>query len=148
MPCPDSTGKIPFSLVLAFWNNPNILGMDGPVISASRTATECPFSLIDAVSKEVTRDFPTPPFPLTTPMTFFICEPVPDSSISFFGSLRSEHSLPHSLQLLEHSFDPLVSSHFHYRHSHAYPHRNDALHMYAHDHDVCNVHPDYTPDFH
>ena len=50
---------------------PNALGIDGPVISASRIPTLAPVARIRHAIKEVTKDFPTPPLPLTTPMTFF-----------------------------------------------------------------------------
>ena len=52
----------------------NALGIDGPVISASRIATFFPFLLEEEASIAVTEDFPTPPFPLTIPITFFTLE--------------------------------------------------------------------------
>ena len=54
--------------------------MDGPVISASSTAELYPFLEKIAASLEVTKDLPTPPFPLTIPITRFT-EP------SFFKSI-------------------------------------------------------------
>lgn len=50
---------------------PNILGMEGPVMSASNTAVLKPRLLVAEAIMEVTRDLPTPPLPLTMPMTFF-----------------------------------------------------------------------------
>ncbi|OQA05218.1 MAG: hypothetical protein BWY65_02427 [Firmicutes bacterium ADurb.Bin373] len=49
---------------------PNILGKLGPVISASSAPTSKPFFLKPAASSDVTEDFPTPPFPLITAITF------------------------------------------------------------------------------
>ena len=51
---------------------PKNLGIDGPVISASRTPTLYPFldNIVDMIP--VTVDLPTPPFPLITPITFLI----------------------------------------------------------------------------
>ena len=49
---------------------PNAFGIDGPVISASRIAVCFPMLFIFTAISAVTRDFPTPPFPLTTPITF------------------------------------------------------------------------------
>ena len=49
---------------------PKALGIEGPVISASKTAAWYPLLAILTASIAVTRDFPTPPFPLTTPITF------------------------------------------------------------------------------
>ncbi len=51
---------------------PKTFGIDGPVISASKTAVLKPFLFIKTARREVTSDFPTPPFPLTTPITFLI----------------------------------------------------------------------------
>ena len=78
-----STGKIPSSLPFAFCLRPKAFGIEGPVISASRIATFLPFLLALTASREVTRDFPTPPLPETTPITFLMSE-------SLFGiALRS-----------------------------------------------------------
>ena len=54
---------------------PNILGMDGPVTSASRMPTLAPRRESSRARMPVTRDFPTPPLPETTPMTFLITQP-------------------------------------------------------------------------
>ena len=48
---------------------PNSFGIDGTVISASRTPTEYPSRLMATAERDVTKDFPTPPLPLTTAMT-------------------------------------------------------------------------------
>ena len=53
---------------------PNVLGMDGPVMSASRMATFLPRFCISLASRLVTRDLPTPPLPDTTPMTCLMFE--------------------------------------------------------------------------
>ena len=50
---------------------PKAMGIEGPVISASRMAVWWPLRFMLTASMEVTRDLPTPPFPLTMPMTFF-----------------------------------------------------------------------------
>ena len=50
---------------------PKALGIDGPVISASRIPTLAPVARMRQAIRDVTKDFPTPPFPLTTPITFF-----------------------------------------------------------------------------
>ena len=68
----ESTVSIPSSLPVALSVTPNIWGMDGPVISASMIPTDIPFFCASEASKAVVSDFPTPPFPLTTPITFFI----------------------------------------------------------------------------
>ena len=44
-------------------------GMEGPVMSASRIAARLPARAVALASRPVTRDLPTPPLPLTTPMT-------------------------------------------------------------------------------
>jgi hypothetical protein len=48
--------------------------MDGPVMSASRTAVLKPSFVMATASIEVTVDLPTPPLPLTTAMTFLTCD--------------------------------------------------------------------------
>jgi hypothetical protein len=49
---------------------PNDLGIEGPVISASSTAQALPLACIALASIDVTSDLPTPPLPLTMPITF------------------------------------------------------------------------------
>ena len=63
-------GSMPSSVPCARPVIPNIFGMDGPVMSASRMAVENPLRCIITASEEVTIDLPTPPLPLTIPMTF------------------------------------------------------------------------------
>src|SRR5690554_2655812 len=70
IPVPVLLGNKPSSVPLALPVIPNALGIEGPVISASRTAAWWPFLLAVTASIDVTRDLPTPPFPLTTPITF------------------------------------------------------------------------------
>lgn len=64
-------GSRPISVALAFPCSPKALGIDGPVISASKTAVFLPAFCMAAAKSEVTIDFPTPPLPLTIPITFF-----------------------------------------------------------------------------
>ena len=64
-----STGYIPASLPMAFSARPNARGMEGPVMSASRTAVFIPRLRASTASMEVTMDLPTPPLPLATPIT-------------------------------------------------------------------------------
>ena len=82
---------------MAFSVMPNILGMEGPVISASSTADFLPRAATAEASMEVTRDLPTPPLPLTTPITL----PTRLNSLrfSFCIALREAQSL--WLQLLQ-----------------------------------------------
>ena len=87
-------GKIFLPLLIAGVCTPNILGMDGPVTSASSIAALSPlFAAADASIAE-TDDLPTPPLPLTTPMTFFM---LPCSA--FCGRERDAQSSPHDAQL-------------------------------------------------
>ena len=66
-----SAGIIPSSQPIALSRTPNIFGMDGPVISASRIAVFFPFRAESVAISPVTRLFPTPPLPLITAITFF-----------------------------------------------------------------------------
>ena len=54
---------------------PKDLGIEGPVMSASRTAQLWPRRCISDAIRDVTRDLPTPPLPLTTAMTFLTLAP-------------------------------------------------------------------------
>ena len=74
IPPRDFTGISPISLAYAFSWMPKALGMEGPVISASMTAEWYPFFCMEEASREVTRDFPTPPLPLTTAITFLMLD--------------------------------------------------------------------------
>ena len=49
---------------------PKLSGIEGPVISASRIAVLKPSLQTLLARRDVTRDFPTPPFPLTIQITF------------------------------------------------------------------------------
>ena len=62
---------VPASLHVALSLSPKDLGIDGPVISASSIAVFLPSLAALTASIEVTRDLPTPPFPLTTAIIFF-----------------------------------------------------------------------------
>ncbi len=84
-----SHGKIPASSPLALSWIPYIFGTDGPVTSASRIPTANPCSRIIRASDAVTIDLPTPPLPLTTAITFLICEN------AFAGCLISSGLLLH-----------------------------------------------------
>ena len=60
---------VPSSLQVALPERPKDLGIDGPVISASRMAVLRPDWRALTARSEVTSDFPTPPLPLTTAIT-------------------------------------------------------------------------------
>ena len=62
---------MPLSSAWAAPVRPYIFGMEGPVMSASRIPTLYPLAAIAFAREPVTKDFPTPPLPLTTPITFF-----------------------------------------------------------------------------
>lgn len=70
---------------------PNAFGIEGPVISASNTAVWYPFLWNWTASIEDTIDFPTPPFPLTIPITLRIVLFACGFSKKLFGS-RLEQS--------------------------------------------------------
>lgn len=84
---------MPFSSPIARSVIPKALGIDGPVTSASRIAVLKPFFWKLTASIEETIDFPTPPLPLITPMTFFILLSLCGGSIKLFGSLLSQFAL-------------------------------------------------------
>ncbi len=75
-------GYIPFSSAVARPFKPKHFGMLGPVMSASSIPTEHSRRRRVVASIEVTRDLPTPPLPLTTPITFFTL------LNAFWGSIR------------------------------------------------------------
>ena len=54
---------------------PKDFGMEGPVMSASSTAQLKPRRCISEAIRQVTRDLPTPPLPLTTAITFLTLAP-------------------------------------------------------------------------
>ena len=69
MPVVVTAGTMPSSVAPSMPCTPKALGMLGPVISASSIAVERPRRRIATAIMEVTSDLPTPPLPLTTPMT-------------------------------------------------------------------------------
>ena len=71
MPVVLAAGRMPSSEASSWPFTPKALGMDGPVTSASSMATLWPRLRSSTLIRLVTRDLPTPPLPLTTPMTFF-----------------------------------------------------------------------------
>ncbi|MPN47956.1 hypothetical protein SDC9_195560 [bioreactor metagenome] len=75
------TGIIYVSFPVALFLRPKALGIEGPVISASSMAVRWPLLFIKTASIEVISDFPTPPFPLTIPITFLML-------LSSFGSTK------------------------------------------------------------
>ena len=76
-----SLGRIPPSGAASqIPERPNAFGMDGPVTSASMMPTERPRRRSSTAASSVTSDLPTPPLPLTTPITF------PTMLIALIGS--------------------------------------------------------------
>ena len=69
MPLAVCAGTMPSASAVSGFVMPNVLGMDGPVTSASRMPTLKPFFCIWLAKRLVTSDLPTPPLPETTPMT-------------------------------------------------------------------------------
>ena len=69
-----SAGRISSPVPFAVSWIPYIFGIEGPVMSASRMPTENPCSRMILARDAVTMDLPTPPFPLTTAITFPIRE--------------------------------------------------------------------------
>ena len=67
---------------------PKAVGIDGPVMSASSTATLSPRFAAPTASSSVTRLFPTPPLPLITATTRFTCD------FAFAATLKSCLSHP------------------------------------------------------
>ena len=98
MPEGVSTVFKPSSSALARSVTPNIFGIEGPVISASMIPTLFPALCAYAASSEVVKDFPTPPLPLTTAITFLIDDFLCGSfkKLSFF--CLSEQLLPQDEQ--------------------------------------------------
>ena len=66
-------------------DSPKARGIEGPVMSESRIAVERPLCCALVASSEVTSDLPTPPLPLTTPISLPTL--VPSCSCSYCGSL-------------------------------------------------------------
>ena len=100
MPLSVWAGKMPSMSATTCPVMPNVLGMDGPVTSASRMPTLKPRFCIWLASRLVTSDLPTPPLPLTTAMTclMLLCASV--GSVVGPCSVRSPQpatpQLPHS----------------------------------------------------
>ena len=86
MPPSETAGMMLTPSLMAFSWTPNIFGIEGPVTSASRMPTVLPALFAAIARSPVTRDLPTPPLPLTTPMTFFTLEPAFIGSEKSFGS--------------------------------------------------------------
>ncbi len=74
-PPPLSAGTMPVSRASRHSLTPNALGIEGPVMSASRIAALLPALDRAEASSAVTVDLPTPPLPDTTAIAFFTCEP-------------------------------------------------------------------------
>ena len=66
-----SAGMMPSSVPESCWQTPKARGMEGPVMSASKMAVSKARRRIFTAIREATIDLPTPPFPLTMPITFF-----------------------------------------------------------------------------
>ena len=94
---------MPSSLPAARVWMPKALGMEGPVISASRMPTFLPRPAMAQAREEVTRLLPTPPFPLTTAMTFLTWESSWAGAWKLWGLVRSEQLSPQEEQLWVHS---------------------------------------------
>ena len=77
---------------------PNVLGMDGPVTSASRMPTLKPFFCIWLAKRLVTSDLPTPPLPLTTAMTFPMWDRPLAGARKSWGAVRSPQLSPQEEQ--------------------------------------------------
>ena len=93
-------GYKPNSLPVALSFMPNAFGIEGPVTSASSIATLYPILFIVTASMEVTDDLPTPPLPLTTPITFLMLLSSCGFSLkSVFASFLSVQSSSQLLQL-------------------------------------------------
>ena len=109
---------VPASSQVAFSCTPKDFGIDGPVISASRIAVFKPFFAALTASIDVTNDLPTPPFPLTTAITFFtplllalfkLCGAVrsPQSELQFPQScVHASLILPYSSCIIAGDFNP------------------------------------------
>ena len=102
---------MPLSFAWAAPFSPYIFGIDGPVISASRIPTLQPFFAIWFAREAVTKDLPTPPLPLTMPIT---CLTLEDAFIAAcmlcgFFLLLQPSQLVLSQVLLSHSFAISIS---------------------------------------
>ena len=97
-----SCGRMPSSLPTALSWMPRMRGILGPVMSASSTPAIFPRRAVSHASRPVTSDFPTPPLPLTTPMTFFTRLPAFAGASKLCGFCRDAHALPHEEQSCVH----------------------------------------------
>ena len=88
---------------------PKDLGMEGPVMSASRIAQLWPRRCISDAIRDVTRDLPTPPLPLTTAMTFLTLAPS-RRLLRKLSAVLSAQSLPQVEQSCVHSLILLFSA--------------------------------------
>src|SRR5699024_9487655 len=87
-----------------------IFGMEGSVMSASRIPPRKPFAAIRLAREAVTKDFPTPPLPLTTPTTCFTSDIAFTATRRSWGLFRCEQpsQLVLSQVVLLHSFAILL----------------------------------------
>ena len=74
IPLSVTKGSRHSSSCMALLCTPKDLGTDGPVMSASKTPTLSPAFAQAEASMHATRLFPTPPLPLTMPITFLMFE--------------------------------------------------------------------------
>ena len=86
-------GMIPSSAGDAGISVPNIFGIEGPVISTSIRAVFLPARFAAQASRDVTMDFPTPPLPLTIPITFLMSDASFCGTSRFCGSVREPQFL-------------------------------------------------------
>ncbi len=86
MPPSETPGMMLTPSLMALSWTPNIFGTEGPVTSASRMPTVFPLRFAAIARRPVTSDLPTPPLPLTTPMTFFTFDSAFIGSEKSFGS--------------------------------------------------------------
>ena len=98
-PPAETAGSMPASEPVARWWMPKAVGMEGPVMSASSTATLRPFFAIAAAREAVTVLLPTPPLPLTTAMTRFTL----DMALAGTRKSREEQSAEQLEQSCVHS---------------------------------------------
>ena len=97
-------GNTPSSVAPSVPVKPKPFGMDGPVISASRIPQCAPLRCMAMASREVHILLPTPPLPLTTPMTFLMLD-------SGCGALSRDSGSPQLPPQLSQSWlHPIVTS--------------------------------------
>ena len=103
MPVSDTAGLMPRSEPVARSWRLKAVGMEGPVMSASRMATFLPRRRMATAREEVTRLLPTPPLPLTTAMTLPILDRALAGASRLWGAVRSPQFSPQEEQLCVHS---------------------------------------------